>query len=512
MTIADSDMKILPMALRQNRGFHVATKWYFDFEPLGYQYLFHQAPIPGNYSGLTIPNLSFIAGIASGKTTIGAASYAIDCMTLPGFQALTTSVTAKQAELSFEMFQGWLSDNPKLERHIKHISLRPYPTIEFQNYSMWHFRTAGKDARFIRGQEFDRILFDEAGLLLDPYAIQVLRGRLRGVRRGGVPRMARLDIISSPTDAFWMQQRFYKGMPGHDTYDAENYYSLRVSTYMNTKIARKHIQLMSAEYTDEMVRVELLGYFPDYGLSFFNKSDIRACTMQEMNDEMAIALNPQLLDESSKAKPKKEYEEIVHPRHGTTKYETPYEDGEIYIQAGDPGMDAPPDRNAPVVMVCKVENGGLKLAYFDWPDGQGRYDNFLESYKYANRKYRPVAAAIDSTGPQKGMAQIGIEDYGIDLHHINFGVSKHDSLNYLSNDMSHRRWKFPMIKGIDRQLKSYKKNEDKKLPQDIVMTMAMISFLRRNTKGYSFRESIDLRTRRPQKGIVMKRGGTVLSR
>ena len=87
----------------------------------------------------------------------------IDCLTIPNFRALNTSVTAKQAELPFEMVQPWLEDE-KLKHLVEDVSLRPYPTIKFKNGSFWIFRTAGKDGRFIRGMEFDRINYDEAGL------------------------------------------------------------------------------------------------------------------------------------------------------------------------------------------------------------------------------------------------------------------------------------------------------------------------------------------------------------
>ena len=154
--LSDADEKLLPAAMRQNGGFHLAAQWYLrGWEPLWYQYYFHQA---------AQPNSTWLAGIAVGKTTGVAASYMIDCLTTPYFRALNTSVTAKQAELPFEMAMGWIEGNPRLEHLIEDISLRPYPTIKFKNFSEWVFRTAGKDGRFIRGMEFDRINYDEAGL------------------------------------------------------------------------------------------------------------------------------------------------------------------------------------------------------------------------------------------------------------------------------------------------------------------------------------------------------------
>ncbi len=152
--LTDADRKLLPAALRRNGGFRLATQWYcMDFDPLWYQYLFHQT---------ITPNVSFIAGIAAGKTTSVAASYLVDCLTIPYFRALNTSVTAKQAELPFEMVMSWIEGNRRLEHLVQNISLRPYPTISFRNFSEWIFRTAGKDARFIPGLEFYRTNNDVA--------------------------------------------------------------------------------------------------------------------------------------------------------------------------------------------------------------------------------------------------------------------------------------------------------------------------------------------------------------
>ena len=171
--LSDADRQLLPLALRQNKGFHLATEWYLrGWKPLWYQYAFHQT--------LT-PNVTMLAGIASGKTTVVAASYFMDCLTIPYFRALNTSVTSRQAELPFEMIMGWIEGNDRVENMIDNISLRPYPLIKFKNYSEYIFRTAGKDARFIRGHEYDRINYDEAGLDFFGEATKVLRGRLRGV-------------------------------------------------------------------------------------------------------------------------------------------------------------------------------------------------------------------------------------------------------------------------------------------------------------------------------------------
>lgn len=410
----------------------------------------------------------------TGKTTAVAASYLIDCITIPYFRALNTSVTAKQAELPFEMVQGWIEANPRIEHLIDNINLRPYPTITFKNRSEWIFRTAGKDARFIRGLEFDRLNYDEAGL--DPVGetVKVLRGRLRGVRPDGSRRMVRLDVTTSPTSAPWLEERFNRGWKDHPDADLESFLSLRVSTYMNTKLTQQMIKLMEAEYSDDMIDVELKGLFPDYGLSMFPRAHVYACTDQSLNDAAELALRPE------EGRPRKGYVLEEHPRYGITRFEMPVEPEGIYIMAGDPGTDSPPRRNTAVVAVMDIKERPAKIVYFDWVDGKGSYNPFLFSYKYALAKYRPVLRGMDTTGTQKAIDELAFENVGIAVDGINFARDKEAMLNSLSQAVTNHDMKWPSIRAILRQMTTYSRENDKKIPQDIVMTLAQLAFLERH--------------------------------
>jgi hypothetical protein len=464
--IRGADKTLLPHALRKNRGYHVATEWYLNgWIPLPYQYAFHQQDIM---------NTTFIAGIAAGKTTAVAASYFMDCLTIPHFRALNTSVTARQAILVFDMIEAWINDNDRLNPLIENITLRPYPTITFKNYSEWEFRTCGTDARFIRGSEYDRINFDEAGLEHTGGVVKVLRGRLRGTRPDGSLRMARLDCITSPTDAPWLRERFAKGEIGNLEADLSLYRSMRVETYDNTRLTREQIKAMEADYPPEMIDVELRGMFPDYGFSMFPSGHVNACTYQELYDDVVSAVFPE------SGNPKPGYELAEDPRHGIIKFEKPLKPGRIYVMGGDPGTENYPKRSAGVVMVADVtEMPKKEIVYFDWVSGRGSYNPFLTSYKYALTKYDPVLRGIDATGTQKALDELAFENHGIHTDKLNFGADKTAMLNALSLDLGNHRWAFPPISGLKRQLGQYSLDRDRKIAQDIVMTMAEISHLSR---------------------------------
>lgn len=220
--------------------------------------------------------------------------------------------------------------------HIEHIALRPFPVITFKNHSEWEFRTAGTDARFIRGSEYDRINFDEAGLDLNGIIIKVLRG----VRPDGynTPRMARLDVTTSPTDALWLRERYDKGDPECEEHDLRRYRSLRVATWDNTMLTEDQVEAMKAEYPPDMIDVEMGGFFPDYGFSMFPPVHVQACTDQSLYDAAYIAINPE------EGAGRKGYRLDEDPRHGIIHFEVPPEPGRLYIMAGDPGTgNYPPD-------------------------------------------------------------------------------------------------------------------------------------------------------------------------
>lgn len=461
--LTEADERLLPLVLRHRGGFHLGTQWYMlGWTPMPKQYAWHQ---------VDVDNTTYLAGIAAGKTTAVASSYGMDCLSIPYFRSLNTSVTSVQAELPFQMFMAWAEGNDRIEHLIKDVSLRPYPKITFQNFSEWHFRTMGKDARFIRGQEYDRINIDEAGLDVEGIALKTLRGRLRGVRPDGTIRMTRLDVTTSPTDAPWLQERFYKGVAGHPFADLKFYRSMRATIYDNIHLTPEAIALMEAEYSDEMIDVELRAMFPNYGMTTFPRDAIDACTEISLNDDMESAVHPE------NGKPLAGYRLEEHPRHGITHFEVPPVSGATYVEAGDPGTGDPPKRNAGVVVVFRTDVKPYELVYFDWVFGRGSFNPFLASFKYALDLYKPVLRGIDATGPQKALEELAFENMGIAVSGLNFSRDKEGMINALSILLTNHSIRFPSIKGLNHQLRHYQRTDDKKLDQDIVMTMAEAAFL-----------------------------------
>lgn len=464
MILSDADKVLLTVGRREYGLFHLLTEWYIGGVPMPKQYAFHQA---------WRPNVTWVGSIASGKSWGISASVLADCLTLPYFRALSTSITSVQAEIPFEMVNAWITSDayrPRIEHLIDDIVKRPYPTIKFKNGSSWLFRTVGIQATHIRGLEFDRIVFDEAGYESDESTLTTLRGRLRGERMPGVPRMARLDVATSPTDAPWLRKWFDWGNPSSIEPRLRDYLSIRSTIYDNVHITTEQIRLMKAGYSDEMIRVELEGEFPEYGETLFAQRHIREAEDPALNDEMELALRPET------GSPLPGYRQDVHPRHGIVYFERPMRHGHIYVQAGDPGMGDVPSRNAGCIMVYDVTTKPYELVYFHWVSGRGSYMPFLNSFKYAMEVYAPVLSGLDATGPQAAMDELAFQNFGIEIERINFNRDKDAALNSLSFLLTNHQLKHPFIKGMHIQLSKYVRN-DKGLDNDIVVTLAMIAHL-----------------------------------
>ena len=146
--------------------------------------------------------------------------------------------------------------------------------------------------------------------------------------------------------------------------------------------------------------------------------------------------------------------------------------------AGDPGTGSYPSRNAPVVMVADITEKPYKLVYCYWGSGKGSYNPFLTAYKYCINKYSPLFKGIDATSTQAGIDEIAFKNLGIQTDRINFTRDKIPALNQLVVDVTNHFWKWPPIKGLNSQLSQYTLENDKDgIPQDLVMTLAELSFL-----------------------------------
>jgi hypothetical protein len=75
---------------------------------------------------------------------------------------------------------------------------------------------------------------------------------------------------------------------------------------------------------------------------------------------------------------------------------------------------------------------------------------------------------------------LGFEQFGLVVDPLSFGQLKDAFLNSLLMTVTEHNMKIPLIQGVMKQMSTYKREEDtasKHVPQDIVMTLAMLSYL-----------------------------------
>ena len=462
--LSPADMAVIKMTLDPRMGgLNVLTRWFFDTSVLINQYVCHHAPQP---------NIIHLGGVGSGKTLGVAFSNFGFAFCTPYVEILNTSITSGQAELAFNMLEPRIKGNKKVEPYIEDIVQRPYPTIKFKNGAQITFRTAGYEARNIRGFEYDIINFDEGGYEPRKTTIQYLRGRLRGRRPDGTPRMHRLSITTTPTDVPWLIDMWERGVPDEgDTFDPLHYCSVRSTTYDNKFLTPAQIAEIVRDYPDSMIEQEIYAKFPDYGDTEFSRASIEQCESVLMLDEMEAAMR----GPGKKAG----WDMIEHPRHGCVYWAIDPEPGRRYVMAGDPGSGSPPKRNSPCVMVFDTTALPYKMVFFHWIDGKGSIMPFLTGYKYAMDTYQPTLCGMDVTGPQKGMEEVAFAEHDINVDRINFQRDKDTMITALKYALSKGTLRFPFIKGLHSQLRSYRRDNDKKLDQDLVATLIQIAHLAR---------------------------------
>jgi len=470
--ILTSDDKLM-FALALQGGYIQFSKYYFDWEPLPNQFVDHYAPQP---------NVIHLGGVGSGKTMGRAMSFLTNALTIPHYLALNTSVSSFQAKLLFDKLMPYVQDS-KIERFIKDVRTRPYPVIETHFGSKIACMTAGFQATLIRGSEWDEINGDEFGYERYEETIFALRGRLRGKRPDNTYRKAQLRITTTPTEVEWLRRWWDRGdkESGAEDLDPKRYLSLRSTLFDNTHIPPWQREEIMAGYTEEMVQQEILAEFPEWGNTEIPLKFIDACEDLWLNHRMEELTNPIVVTEHGEEVAGTSHKGAIAselPRVGVVKWEMPYDAQRVYLLASDPGTASPPKRNTPVVMVWDVTEMPYTLVYFDWASGNGSYFPWLASFKYALEKYRPILRGIDATGTQKAIDELVFEREGISIDSVNFASDKTGMLNALKLLFQNHELRYPYIKGLRHQLRTYKL-PDKDLTQDIVSAMMVFAWLTR---------------------------------
>jgi len=458
-----------------------------------WQLAFHQA---------SQRDITIIGGFATGKTVGVAMSAVVFALLTENFKFLNVAEKEWQAKQMYDALIT-LAKNTRFDDLISEKTKRPYKIIlrykidEIEYESSLEFMSVDKNAQGILSWEGDWLNIDEAGLLLDLEGIIINVGsRLRGTVRGR-ERLGRFSMISNSWDNFYLWYYFDLAAG-----DPENFLSMNLQSEHNKNVTDRQLARMVARIPVEERDRFLKGLRPEGKGRYFDRESIYSCEDQFMGE---IVYEKALTDQS--------YGWVKAYGAGIVYYAVPPQRERLYMLFGDPGIEAPPRRNSPVLMlwdVTDVPNKPATLTLFWWGDGHGKIRPFVQQMLTIADTYHPIRIYIDSTGPQKNAAELINEHvfkerfkqtetikwdneepfevfsvgYESPIGHVG-GIQGMDfsgsrKFVYLQScklflEAGMLRWP-KEITGFRSQLSNYDPEDDKKIAQDIVAALSMSCF------------------------------------
>jgi hypothetical protein len=451
--LTEADRKALEVGYTDHRVF---CQYFWDWDPFDWQTYFIQAPQKVKLA---------IAGIRTGKTKAIAYGMMHYAVYHPNARLANACISSDQASIVFTDCLTF-AKSPRFEKFILDTQQHPYPKIIFQNGSEIWFRSIGYEAELWRGWEFDWINVDEAGYVAREMAIKTLRGRLIGVNLAGL-----FSITSSPKGKGWLYEMFKKGDTGFPEYDP-NYLSLRISTFMNTKLNKNDLRELLKDYSYRMIQQEFEGVFLDNEDAVFQHDDLmNLCDASDAKVQAVMrAMDSQRADNR-----------IMFDSSDITHYEMEPERGHTYLCSWDLGkMPKKSGRNATVGLVWDITSRPyVQIAYRYAPGtsltGQvALVKNWHE--KYRNQDRSQVHTNIDATGKGDSANELLEDEERIPIEGIVYTATNKPQMIHAAQIAVERGWvRMPFIRRFIDQMEGYDL-DDGNIAQDIVMAFAQASW------------------------------------
>lgn len=339
-------------------------------------------------------------GFGSSKTYGKSLIMMTRAVTLPGYRAFALAPVSVQSEevhkIITQMIEGTL-----FERFLISSPLRPVPTLKFGNdytgvttIECYPIKDNTKKIRTLTG---DEALVDQAEDLdaIDEL-IKDVGTRFRGQFRGR-PRIGQITFLANSEDNAQLWDRFDEA----DT-NPRGVWSYAPSTFQNTYLTVKNLKdFEDSVGKDEVSRRRYMkGERPIGSGEHFSAETLTKCrdlgSDERMNFHLAAGTPGWVRAES--------------PRTAVYRWERPYEDGCKYIVVADTGYGDPPERNAAVVAVFKVDDfpkRPAQLVAFHWVFGGHSPKPWMAVYTKYVMDYKAIGMnGYDATGPGAGYSHM----------------------------------------------------------------------------------------------------------
>jgi hypothetical protein len=392
---------------------------------------------------------------------------------------LNTSISSEQAKIVFTKCVE-RAKHPNFSHWVEHIQSSPYPMIRLVNKAELWFRSAGYEAELLRGYEFDCINFDEAAYCTRETTIKTLKGRLLGINPyTNMPRLGYFWMTSSPKGQGWLFERWKKGDPQFIGSRPDRYLSLRATIFDNPLLSQEQIAETMADYTDAMIRQELLGEFLENELAVFPWHLVMsACDDQHREVRW-------MYEEIKKWNEQHEHTASFRSDAGLaediTHYELEVQAGHQYVSSWDLGKKPTKSgRNATVGMLYDITHEPWSQVGYFYKEGMGYVDakSLIERWheKYSGRGSL-CHTIIDSTGKGDVLQEFMERERSVDdLEGIVYSSASKPNLLHAGKIMlEHGNVRFPFIRKVVDQLTNYV-HFDEKIAQDCVMAFCQAMY------------------------------------
>jgi len=414
------------------------------------------------------PVLVVQGGFGSSKTMGKALIMAVRAVTLPGYRGFALAPVSVQSEEVHKVLSN-LIEGTRFERFLIGNPLRPVPTLKFGNdfvgettIECYPIKDNTKKIRTLTG---DEAMVDQAEDLdaIDEL-IKDVGTRFRGEFRGR-PRIGQITFLANSEDNAQLWDRFDEAET-----NPKGVWSYSPSTFENTYLTVKNLKdFEDSVGKDEMSRRRyMLGERPIGSGEHFNQETLTKCIDKGSDERMAYNL----------AIGTPGWVKLESPRTAVYRWERPYEAGSKYLVAADTGWSDPPERNAAVVAVWKIDDfprRPAQMVAFHWVFGGHSPRPWMAVYTKYVFDYKAVGMnGYDATGPGAGydrMTDIGsLLPDPIQMG----GQNKYIYLNLTKKLMAEGLLIIPHIVHLFSQCAKYRIPDDK-TRQDIVMMLLCTS-------------------------------------
>lgn len=455
------------------------VRGYFDGQAFPYQRYFYHAPQKDKL---------LVAGIRTGKSRLVSMGFLHFAQYHAHARLLNTSISSEQAKIVYQNCLEYCS-HPRFQHWVERVQSSPYPLIRLVNGAELWFRSIGYEAELIRGFEFDLINVDEAAYVTRPTAIKTLKGRLLGYNTmTGAPRLGIFWQVSSPKGQGPLAERWKRGDPQFVSAEPHKYLSLRATIWDNPLLDQESIQDLMADYTENMIRQEMLGEFLDNMDAVFPYQLVMAACNDEEREVRQI-LDQIRFFQARKGEQEDWRVQAMRKTAGVSEdlshYECEPQAGHRYVNSWDLGKKPTrAGRNAMVGQVWDITHEPWSMVAYLYKEGMGYLEakSMMEGWheKYSGNGAQ-CKTAFDATGKGDVLQEFIEAERTIDkLEGIVYsGVNKPNLIHAGKIALEKGQVRFPFIRRMVDQLTNYELL-DKDLAQDIVMCYCQAMWVARS--------------------------------